>query len=74
MMEKLDKTSFSQYIEKRAIDEGCSCIDAIVNHCEETGFEIEMVKSLVNVSLKKKIEEEAKALRLLPGLSAKLPL
>lgn len=71
---KSDRQKFSQYIERRAIDENISHIEAIVAHCEETGFEIEMVKSLINMSLKKKIEEEAKALRMLPGRSAKLPL
>lgn len=71
---KLSKQTFSQYVEQRAMRENISCIDVIVSYCEETGFEIEMIKSLVNVSLKRRIEEEAKSLRMLPGRSAKLPL
>lgn len=69
-----DKVQFSQMIERRAIETGCTHIEAIVAYCEETGLEIEMVKLLINQQLKKKIEDEAKNLRLLPGRSAKLPL
>jgi len=69
-----NKTKFSQYIERKAIDDNCSHMEAIINHCEQTGLEIEMVKTLINTQLKKKIEAEAKALRMLPGHSAKLPL
>lgn len=69
-----DKVQFSQMIEHRAIENGCTHIEAIVAHCDETGLEIEMVKVLINQQLKKKIEAEAKALRLLPGRSDKLPL
>lgn len=71
---KLSKQKFSQYIEERSMKENSSCIETIINYCEETNFEIEMIKTLVNSSLKKKIEEEAKSLRMLPGKSAKLPL
>lgn len=69
-----DRTKFSQMIERTAVDQGISHIDAIVSHCERTGLEIEMVKSLVNISLKKKLEEEGKALRYIKGKGNSLPL
>ena len=69
-----DRTQFSQMIERTAVDEKITHIEAIVNYCEKTGLEIEMVKSLVNASLKKKLEEEGKALRYIKGKSASLPL
>lgn len=62
-------------IEKRANTEGSSHMDVIVTYCEETGLEIDMVKDLINPSLKSKIESEAKSLRLLKdGGGSKLPL
>ena len=70
-----DKDQFSIMIEKRSIEEGCSHIEAIIAHCEETGLEIEMVKSLINIQLKKKIEVEARSLRMLIGGNpSKLPI
>lgn len=70
-----DKDQFSIMIETRAINEGCSHIDAIVSHCEETGLEIEMVKTLINIQLKKKIEAEARTLRMIKGGgSTRLPV
>lgn len=69
-----DRTKFSQMIERTVADQGITHIEAIVNYCEKTGLEIEMVKGLVNISLKKKLEEEGKALRYIKGKSASLPL
>lgn len=67
MATSADKDQFSIMIETRAVNEGCSHIDAIVAHCEQTGLEIEMVKSLINIQLKKKIEAEARNLRMIKG-------
>lgn len=75
MTTKDERTRFSQTIEKRAAEEGSSHMDVIVSYCEETGLEIDMVKDLINPSLKSKIESEAKTLRLLKdGGGSKLPL
>ena len=73
-MTKMTKEIFSKYIEERALKENCSHIEAIISHCEETGFEVEMVKNFINKNLKSKIEEEAKNLRLISGKSATLPI
>lgn len=40
-------------------------IDAIVEHCKETGFEIEMAATLLTAPLKSKITEEAESLNLI---------
>jgi hypothetical protein len=69
-----DKTKFSQMIERIAVDQKITHIEAIVNYCEETGLEIEMTKTLVNASLKKKLEQEAMTLRYIKGKSDALPI
>jgi len=74
MTQKEDKLKFSQMIERTAYEKKCSHIEAIVNNCEETGLEIEVVKTLINNSLKSKIESEAKALHYLPGGGSRLPI
>lgn len=40
-------------------------IDAIVEHCKYTGFEVEMAATLLTASLKAKITEEAESLNLI---------
>jgi hypothetical protein len=40
-------------------------IDAIVEHCKDTGFEIEMAATLLTAPLKSKIAEEAETLNLI---------
>jgi len=75
MATSADKDQFSIMIETRAINDKCSHIDAIISHCEETGLEIEVVKSLINIQLKKKIEAEARTLRMIKGGNAsRLPV
>jgi len=74
MNQKEEKNQFSQMIERFAVENQCTHIEAIVEHCEKTGLEIEVVKNLINISLKSKIESEARALKYLPGGGSKLPL
>ncbi len=40
-------------------------MDAILEHCKETGFEIEMAATLLTAPLKSKITEEAETLNLI---------
>ena len=40
-------------------------IDAIVEHCKNTGFEVEMAATLLTASLKAKLTEEAESLNLI---------
>lgn len=64
---------FSMMIEKVAIDERLGLMDAICQHCKETGLEVEMAATLISSALKAKIREEAQELNLLKK-SSKLPI
>jgi Phage late-transcription coactivator len=68
-----EKNTFSMMIEQRASDQAISCMEAILDYCESSGLEPELAATLLNQSLKCKIEEEARELRFLPR-SSKLPL
>jgi thymidine kinase len=64
---------FSMMIETMAIDERLGLMDAICQHCKETGLEVEMAATLISSALKAKIREEAQDLNLLKK-SSKLPI
>lgn len=61
LITKKFKTSneFSLYIESRVASEGISYMDAIIAYCGEADIDVESIKSLVNKSLKEKIQIEA---------------
>lgn len=69
-----DKEKFSLMIEERALKTGSSHIDTIVAHCAEVGIDVESVKSLINKSLKDKIQAEAIELHYLKGKGSRLPV
>ena len=73
MTTREERNTFSMMIEERAKKHDCSHMEAIIDYCEETGLELEVAGSLVNSTLKAKIEEEARDLRYLPK-GSKLPL
>ena len=73
MPSKDEVRDFSLLIEKKAIDLQCNHIDAILEHCKETGLEIEVAASMISSALKAKIREEAQELNLLKK-SSKLPI
>ena len=73
MTSKDEKNQFSMMIETMALRHGLSHMEAILEHCEQTGLEVEVAAALVNASLKAKLENEAVALRFLPK-SNKLPI
>jgi hypothetical protein len=64
---------FSQLIDKLAGDLRCTRMDAILEHCKETGLEIEVASTLISPALKAKIKDEAQELNLIKKTS-KLPL
>ena len=64
---------FSTLIEKLADDQGVHCMDAIIQHCEETGVEVEVAATLLSTHLKARIREEAQSINLIKKSSA-LPL
>lgn len=65
--------NFSHMIEKLSVDLRCNRMDAILEHCKDTGLEIEVASTLISSALKAKIKEEAQELNLIKK-SSKLPL
>ena len=64
---------FSLKIEALANTQSMHCMDAIVQHCDETGIEIEVAATLISPYLKARIKEEAQSVNLIKK-SSKLPL
>jgi len=62
---KEEKILFSQMIETRSLREGVQRMEAILDHCEETGLEPEIAATLLTTDLKLRIEEEAGKLHFL---------
>jgi hypothetical protein len=48
-------------------------MDAVIVHCQETGFEVELAASLLTAPIKSKISEEAQTMNLIKKVN-KLPL
>jgi hypothetical protein len=65
--------NFSMMVEELATKLGCNRMDAILQHCKETGLEVEVASTLISSALKAKIKEEAQELNLIKK-SSKLPL
>ena len=64
---------FSMLIENVVKEKSISYMDAIVDHCDKNGLEIEVMAKLINKVIKEKIEAEAIGLHYLPKVG-KLPL
>ncbi len=62
------KTSnqFSLYIEKQARDKRMSHMDAVLEYCKENFLEPEDIASMINKSLKDKIEMDFRDANMLP--------
>jgi len=66
---------FSLEIEEMVYMKDITYIDAIVEYCETTGFEIEQAAKLISVVLKSKIQIEAENLHYIkPSSTSQLPL
>lgn len=75
MATKEEVSSFSLAIEELVWEKDISYMEAIVLHCERTGFEIEIAAKMISGVLKSKIKIEAEDLNFLPkSNTAKLPL
>ena len=67
--------TFSMAIEELVYMKDIPYIDAVVEYCEETGFEIETAAKLVSGVLKSKIQMEAEDLHFLTkSNTARLPI
>lgn len=61
-------------IEELARKLQCSHIEAIVEHCKETGFEIEVASTLISPRLKGLIRDEAMDANMLKKEGNRLPI
>ena len=64
---------FNNEIEELVKRTKMSYLDALLYHAEENNLESETIASLINISTKNKLREEAESLHFLPKTS-KLPL
>jgi hypothetical protein len=75
MATKEEVSSFSLAIEELVWEKDISYMEAVILHCERTGFEIEIAAKMISGVLKSKIKIEAEELNFLPkSNTAKLPL
>ena len=73
MPTKEEIKTFSLMIEELAIKLRCNHIDAIVEHCKQSGLEIEIASTLISPALKAKIREDAQENNMMRK-SSKLPI
>lgn len=74
MPTKEEIKNFSTLIEELAKKLQCTHMDAILEHCNKTGFEIEVASTLISPRLKSVIRDEAINLNMLKKEGARLPL
>ena len=75
MPSKDEMNTFSMAIETLAKKKEISYMDAILEHCNDTGLEVELAAKLISGALKAKIKLEAEELHFLPkSNTAKLPV
>jgi Phage late-transcription coactivator len=70
-----DVAKFSILIEEIVKKTGLTYMEAVIEHCEQSGIEIDVGARLLSPALKSKIFTEASALNFLPKTeTSKLPL
>jgi hypothetical protein len=74
MPTKEEQKKFAYAIDSLVANTDYNYIEAIIEYCTRTGLEIEVVSSLINKSLKKKIEHDATENNMLKVKSARLPI
>lgn len=70
---KEEQRIFSEIIEKLVKERKIDYIDAVVMHCQSSGFEVELAATLLTPPIKAKIAEEAQAMNLIKGVN-RLPI
>lgn len=70
---KDERNTFSMMIEDLAYKLRISHLEAVTHYCEENGLEIEVAATLINDTLKSKLEGDGQTLRYLPR-GSKLPI
>lgn len=74
MPTKDEMKKFAYAIDSMVANTDYSYIEAIVEYCKQTGLEVEVAATLVNASLKKKIESDSMNRNMLKVKTAKLPI
>jgi putative aminopeptidase FrvX len=74
MATKDEMKKFAFAIDSMVANTQYTYLEAIVHYCKQTGLEIEMAASLINSSLKTKIESQAMENNMLKVKSSKLPI
>lgn len=73
MPTKEEMRKFSEIIETLVKEKRIDYMDAVVLHCEQIGFEVELAATLLTPPIKAKISEEAQSLNLMKKVN-KLPI
>ena len=63
-------SSFSLHIEKLAIEQKLSYMDAVLKYCQDNYLEPDDIKHLINKTLKDKIEQDMMEANMLPKKAA----
>lgn len=74
MPTKDEMKKFAYAIDSMVANTKFSYVEAIIEYCKQSGLEIEVAASLINSSLKKRIESDAMDRNMLKVKSAKLPI
>ena len=74
MPTKDEMMKFTLEIESLVAKTDYTYLEAIVEHCKETGLEMEVAASLITPNLKSRIQEQAERLNLLKTKSNRLPI
>jgi hypothetical protein len=74
MATKEEMRKFAMKIESLVANTDYTYLEAIVQHCKDTGLEIEVAATLVNPTLKAKMQEQAEKANLLKVKTSRLPI
>jgi RNA-binding protein YhbY len=74
MATKEEMRKFAMKIESIVSITDYTYLEAIIQHCKDTGLEVEVAATLVNSTLKAKMQEQAEKANLLKVKIARLPI
>ncbi len=74
MPTKDEMKKFAFAIDSMVANSNYTYLEAIVEYCKETGLEVEVAASLINSSLKAKIESQAMDQNMLKIKTPRLPI
>jgi hypothetical protein len=74
MPTKEEMKKFAFAIDSMVANTEYTYLEAIIEYCKETGLEIEVAASLINSSLKTKIESQAMEQNMLKIKTTRLPI